>query len=170
MISGVIRKGRNEVAREQTVMFEDVKIVLRNFAGKPGKFNRDGDRNFAILLSDYDAKAMAEDGWNVKWFRPREEGDPQQAYLPISLVFGARPPRVNMITSRGRTPLHESDIEILDWADIATVDVIIRPYDWTVNGATGRKAYLKTMFVTIVEDELDLKYNDDIQARAGRIE
>ena len=158
--------------KEETVMFEDVRIIFRNFAGKQGKFNREGDRNFAILLDDPTANAMAEDGWNVKWLGPREDGDSRQAYLPVSLVFGVRPPRINMITSKGRTPLHESDVEVLDWVDIDTLDVVIRPYDWTVNGSTGRKAYLKTMFVTIVEDDLEIKYNDleQSKARAGRAE
>jgi hypothetical protein len=34
----------------------------------------------------------------------------------------------------------------------------VRPYAWDVNGKTGVKAYLKTLFVTIDEDALELKY------------
>jgi hypothetical protein len=66
--------------------------------------------------------------------------------------------------------LHEDEVEILDWADIQMTDLIVRPYEWAVNGKTGIKAYLQSIFVTIQEDELELKYADidDIPARSGR--
>ena len=47
-------------------MMEGVRIIFRNFAGKEGQYNREGDRNFAVLLDDKAAAAMAEDQWNVK--------------------------------------------------------------------------------------------------------
>jgi hypothetical protein len=46
----------------------------------------------------------------------------------------------------------------LDWADIRTCDLIARAYEWTVNGKTGVKAYLQSMFITIEEDALERKY------------
>ena len=104
---------------------------------------------------------MAEDNWNVKWLRPRteEEGEVPQAYLPISVNFKGRPPRIVLITSRGRTNLDENQVETLDWVDIINVDMIVRPYEWTVNGKTGVKAYLQSIYVTIEEDPLELKYS-----------
>jgi hypothetical protein len=112
-------------------------------------------------LDDKIAEAMATDGWNVKWLKPREEDEDEisQAYLPVSLNFGkGRPPRVVMITSRGRTNLDENMVELLDWADITNVDLIVRPYEWTVSGKSGIKAYLQSIYVTIEEDELERKY------------
>ena len=40
------------------------------------------------------------------------------------------------------------------------MDLTLNPYAWEVNGKTGVKAYLKSIFVTIVEDDLDRKYAD----------
>jgi hypothetical protein len=165
------------MAVEGTVVMEGVRLVFRNFAGKEGMYNREGDRNFAVLLDDDVADAMAADGWNIKRLKAREEGEPEQAYLQISVGYKGRPPRIVMITSRGRNELSEDEVEILDWADIKNVDLIIRPYNWVIREntpqeASGVKAYLKSMFVTIEEDELDLKYADldDVPARGGRVD
>jgi hypothetical protein len=148
--------------QDNTVLMEGVRIIFRNFAGKEGQYNREGDRNFAVLLDDKTAQAMAEDNWNVKWLQPRgeEEEETPQAYLPISVNFKGRPPRIVMITSRGRTHLDEDSIEMLDWANILNVDLIVRPYEWTVNQKSGVKAYLQSIYVTIEEDALELKYSD----------
>jgi hypothetical protein len=147
--------------QDNTVLMEGVRIIFRNFAGKEGQYNREGDRNFAVLLDDQVATAMAEDNWNIKWLKPRseEEGDTPQAYLPISVNFKGRPPRIVLITSRGRTNIDESQVETLDWVDIINVDLIVRPYEWTVNGKSGVKAYLQSIYVTIEEDPLEMKYN-----------
>lgn len=152
-------------ANDNTVVMEGVKIVLRNFAGKEGMYNREGDRNFSVLLDPKTAKDMAEDGWNVKQFKVREEGDEPQDYLPVSVNFNGRPPKIVMITSRGRNLLGEDEVELLDYADIQNVDLIVRPYHWNVSGKTGVKAYLQSIYVTIEEDELELKYADLNDAR-----
>lgn len=152
---------------DRNVVMEDMRIIFRNFAGKEGMYNREGDRNFSVLLDDEVATAMAKDGWNVKWLKAREEGEAEQAYLQVSVNFKGRPPSVVMITSRGRTNLTEDDVELLDWADIRVADLIVRPYDWSVNGKSGIKAYLQSIFVTIEEDALQLKYGD-IPMRGGR--
>lgn len=155
--------------KDNTVLMEDVRIIFRNFAGKEGMYNREGDRNFAVLLDEDVASAMAQDGWNIKVLKVREEGEIPQAYLQVSVNFKGRPPRVVMVTSRGRTNLGEDEVELLDWADVRMVDLIVRPYEWAVNGKTGIKAYLKSIFVTIEEDALELKYNEigDVPTQSG---
>jgi hypothetical protein len=154
----------------ENVIMEGVRIIFRNFEGKEGPYNKQGERNFAVLLDDKVANMMAEDGWNVKWLKPRddaEEGEEDQAYLPVSLRYDVFPPHVVLVTSRNRTVLGESEIEVLDYSDIINVDLIVRPYTWTVNNKTGIKAYVKTMFVTIEEDELVRKYAE-LDEMAGR--
>lgn len=148
---------------DNTVLMEGVRIIFRNFEGKEGKYNKAGSRNFAVLLDDEIAEAMSVDDWNVKWLEPREddEEETRQAYLPVEVAFDrGRPPRVVVITSRGRTNLGEDDVESLDWAEITNVDMIVRPYHWEVNGKTGTKAYLQSLYVTIEEDALEQKYAD----------
>lgn len=146
-----------------TVLMEGVRIIFRNFSGKEGQYNRAGDRNFAVLLDEKVATDMSEDNWNVKWLKPQEDDDNDstpQAYLPVSVNFKGRPPRIVLITSRGRSNLDESSVEMLDWADILNVDMIVRPYEWTVNDKTGIKAYLQSIYVTIEEDALEMKYSE----------
>ena len=148
--------------QDNTVLMEGVRIIFRNFAGKEGQYNREGDRNFAVLLDEPTAHAMGADGWNVKFLQPRsdEEGEGPQAYLPVSVNFKGRPPRIVLVTSRGRTNLDEYGVEMLDWVDIINVDLIVRPYEWTVNGKSGIKAYLQSIYVTIEEDPLEIKYSE----------
>jgi len=153
--------------QDNTVLMEGVRIIFRNFAGKEGQYNREGDRNFAVLLDDTVASTLAEDGWNVKWLKPREEDEaeePTQAYLQVSVNFKGRPPRVVLITSQKRKYLDESEVSDLDWVDIRNVDLIVRPYEWVVNNKSGIKAYLQSIYVTIEEDALEKKYSELEQA------
>lgn len=152
---------RNEGSRgDGTLIMEDARIVFRNFAGEERQYNREGDRNFCILLEDDLAADMLADGWNIKRLKPRDGAEQGTAYIQVSVGFKGRPPRMVMITSRGRTDLGEDECVLFDWADILICDLIIRPYHWNVNGRTGVKAYLKSIFITINEDYLELKYAD----------
>lgn len=142
----------------KTFMVEDATIIFRNFAGKEGQYNREGDRNFAVILPAEAVPKLLEDGWNVRYLEPREEGDEPSPYIQVAVNFKNRPPRVVLITSTARTQLNEESVEVLDWADIRLADLIARGYEWVVNGKTGTKAYLQSLFVTIEEDELERKY------------
>lgn len=145
-------------AEAKSFLVEDARIVFRNFEGKAGQYNRKGERSFAVVLEQEVADALVADGWNVKYLRAQDEGEPETPYIQVSVNFNNRPPRVVMITSTSRTNLTEESIEVLDWAEIQHVDLIARGFDWERNGKTGTKAYLKSLFVTIEEDELERKY------------
>lgn len=145
---------------ENNVTIEGARIIFRNFSGEEGKFNPKGKRNFCVLLDEELAKILINDGWNVKYLRPREEDDVPQAYLQVSVSFNPYPPKIVQITSRGKTKIDEDMVHVIDWAEISNVDLVIRPYNWKLsNGSSGVKAYLKTMYYTIVEDEFEIKYS-----------
>lgn len=150
------------MARSDEVTIENCSIVFRNFAGKEGTYNREGDRSFAILLEPGTAELLESQGWNVKTLKPREDEEVGKPYLTVSVSYRVRAPRIVLMTSRGRTTLTEEMVEMLDFVEIESADVVLNPYHWSQpRGDHGIKAYLKTMYIKIVEDPLDLKYAED---------
>lgn len=142
------------------IRIEDAKIRFRNFSGKEGRFNPAGRRNFCVFLDETSAAELADEGWNIKWLQPRTEDDEPQAYIQVAVSYSNIPPKVWLVTSKQKTLLDEDTINALDWAELESVDLVIRPYNYDVNGKIGVKAYLKTMYAKIVEDEFADKYED----------
>ena len=145
---------------------ENARLIFRNFEGREEKYNRKGDRNFGLIIEDSEvAQQLAEDGWNIKELTPKNNDDyddtPEVIYwLPVTVRFDNVPPKVMLVTRRKKTKLNEENINTVDYANIAKVDLTVTPYDWEVNGKSGTKAYLQTMYVTINEDEFADKYAD----------
>ena len=136
-------------APRDILQIDDARIIYRNFAGRGDKYNREVDRNVAVVIPDEEmADELTRRGWNVKVNPPREEGDTPFMYLPVKVKFNDRGPSVYLRTGRVQNRLEEEDIGRLDRIDIIGVDLDIRPYDWEVNGKTGRTAYLQSICVT----------------------
>ena len=141
------------------LQIDDARIIFRNFSGKPDKYNREGDRNFAVVIPDQDmANALIEEGWNVRIKPPRDVDDEPFMYLPVKIKFNDRGPRVYLVSGNSKHILDESTVHRLDNIDILSVDMDIRPYDWEVNGKTGRTAYLQSIQVTQEVDRFAERY------------
>ena len=132
------------------LQIDDARIIYRNFAGAASKFNREGDRNFSIVIPDQEmADALVNEGWNVKIKAPREDGDVPFMTLPVKVKFNDRGPNVYLQTGNRMNRLDEDSIACLDQIDIVSVDLDVRPYDWVLYEGTkdekrGRSAYLQS--------------------------
>lgn len=151
------------MTRARVVSLEDVRIGFRNFEGREGMYNKAGERSFAVFLNRQTADQLAEEGWNVKY--PKEitgqvdpDADTREPYLQVSVGFDFYPANVILISNDNPTRLSEEEVAMLDWAEIEQVDLVLRPYQWSVNGNSGIKAYLKSGYFTIVADKFASKY------------
>lgn len=135
-------------APRDILQIDDARIIYRNFAGRGDKYNREGDRNFAVVIPDEEiANELTDRGWNVKIKPPREDGDTPFMFLPVKVKFNDRGPNVYLKTGNNQNRLDEESIGLIDNIDIIGVDLDVRPYDWEVNGKQGRTAYLQSMRV-----------------------
>lgn len=148
------------MANKDNITIYDARIFYRNFAGKEGKFNAAGKRNFCVMIPEDVAEQLKADGWNVKYLTPKDEDEPPLPYLQVSLSYSNYPPIIFLVSGKTKTALDDETVASLDYAEIEKVDLTIRPYTWEVRGQTGKKAYLKKMYVTVVQDDLELKYKD----------
>lgn len=143
------------------LMIENAQVLFRNFAGMEKPFNSEGDRNFCVILDPDQAEDLKAKGWNVKQLRALEEGDEPKPYIQVSVNYKkGRPPRVILITASGRVDLGADEVKMLDYADVKNWDIVLNPYSWEVGDNSGIKAYLKNAYVTLNQDEFDLKYAD----------
>lgn len=155
-----------------TIELSNANIIFRNFAGRAEKYNREGERNFAVVIPTEEIKdALVNDvnrfnvGWNVKIRPPHEEGDEPFMYLTVKVRYRLNErtgkitgPDVYLKSGNSVNKLDEEMVGMLDDIDIENVDMDIRPYDDEFNGRPFRSAQLKAIWVTQRVDRLADRY------------
>lgn len=135
-------------------------IMFRNFKGAGDKFNREGDRNFSLRIHDpATADALIREGWNVRVKPARDEDESDFMRLPIKIKFSDFGPKVYLWSGERRVELDEESIGMLDQIEIESVNMDVRPYNWTVNGRDGRTAYLQVIEVFQRTNRFEERYN-----------
>lgn len=151
-----------------TIAIENAKIGFKNFSGTEGAYNKEGDKNFVVFLDEDFAAKLSSDGLNIKYPKPRDTIDPdnddRRPYLPVQI--GAKfPPTIQLLTHTGDKTtsrrLTYDEFGMMDFIAYSSVDLIINLSHWTVNGESGIKAYLKSMYVNLEMDEFQIKYGLD---------
>lgn len=154
-------------AHRGILQIDDARIIFRNFSGAASKFNRAGERNFALVIDDKRiADELVKEGWNVKIKPGRDEDEAPFMYLPVKVKFNDRGPAVYLVTGGKRNRLDEESVACLDDVDILSVDMDIRPYDWVIQEGTpdeksGRTAYLQSICVTQEIDRFAARFADE---------
>lgn len=148
--------------RGNVLEIENARIIYRNFGGAGSKFNREGDRNFAVIIPNQEkCDELMDAGWTVKIKPPRDEYEDPFMFLPVKVKFNNRGPAAYVESGNTVTRLNEETIDMLDEIDIASVDMDLRPYDWEVNGKTGRTAYLQAISVTQNVDRFGARFAEE---------
>lgn len=150
------------------LQIDEARIIYRNFSGAASKYNREGDRDFSLVIPNQEiADALVNDknsygvGWNVKERPPRDENEEPFRFMKVKVKFNENGPNVYLKTGDRMTRLDEDSISCLDDVEIASVDLDIRPYDNEVNGKPFRSAYLKSMCVTQNVDRFAARFAED---------
>lgn len=169
-------------APRSVLEINDARIIFRNFKGLGDKYNREGDRNFAMIIAggtlddgngkrEVTAEEMADAlmndinrlgvGWNVKIKAPREEGDEPFIYLSVKIKFNDRGPKVYLKSGHNTIRLTEETVGMLDDIDIVSVDLDIRPYDDEISGRPFRAAYVQSLWVTQEVDRFAARFAEE---------
>ena len=144
------------------LQIDEARLIYRNFSGEASKYNREGDRNFAIIIPDQDiADALIKEGWNVKIRQPRDEGDEPFMYLSVKVKFNNYGPNVYLMSGSKMIRLNEESVGCLDKMLILSADLDIRPYDDEFNGKPFRTAYLQEICVVQEVSRFDDRYAEE---------
>ena len=132
-----------------------------------GRFHNNGNRYFAIKLSDEEAEELENEGWPVVWrdVNARNDDEPElmKGYLKVFIKYGTRyPVDIYLVNTSNHTKtlLDEADLDLLhiDSKPLESIDLLIRPYYWTYNDKSGVKAQVKAMNIILAQDGLDDDY------------
>lgn len=149
-----------DIAPNGFLQIDGARIAHRNFEGVATPFNREGDRNFSLIIDDQEIyDALIKEGWNIKIKPPRDEDEEPFMFLKVNVKCNDFGPIARLVSGRNVEKLTPETLKRLDRIRISSVDLDIRPYDWEFNGKSGRSAYLQSIVVhQRVDDRFAARY------------
>ena len=141
-----------------TLLIENTGLIFRNFSGKASEYNKEGNRTTGVIIPPEMVDQLVDEGYKIKELRPRDEQEQPLYYMNAKIRFDNFPPKIYMCTSQKKVKLDEETVDQIDYSEIAFVDIEISPYDYTSPMGSGRTAYIKTLYVNVIEDAFAAKY------------
>lgn len=145
-------------------IFENYRMVYRNFSGRIDEYNERGDRSFSIVIDDPKlADELEAEGWRIKRRPPRDEDSNEFITLKVFVKYEVRPPKIYIVAPNNvRTLMDESTVGEIDAAEILDMKLAVVPYRGK-NSRDGRfTAYCKTLYVWVEGDEFEDEFNFDV--------
>lgn len=151
---------KNSNGEVKDIQINEARIAFRNFSGMKTEFNREGDRNFSLIIPTQElANEFIENGLNVKIKPPRHEDDTPFMHLKVKVNMDSRlKPAIYLRSGGNMRKLDESTMGILDSVDIQYADMDFNIYDWNHSGKSGRSVYLTAICVTQNVDRFAARY------------
>lgn len=124
-----------------------------NFEGRVNEFNKEGRKQFSLVIEGPEKAALQARGYEVKTHTVKKTGE---IFDYITVKIGTRIPRLFIIEDGQRVQIDDVESALLDLGnyDIENITVSITPYECEVMGKHYQVAYAKTIVVTIAYDEL----------------
>ena len=142
------------------LVVENAVLLFRNFEGRKTKYNDEGNRNFAIALTDEQVELLQSRGWSPACKKIEATGE-ILCHLKVAAKFENFPPVVKLHTRKSTSILDHETVGMIDGAVVTMADLVIHPYFWDVNESSGVKAYLKEAHITLEEDYFADKYEKE---------
>ena len=132
----------------------------RNFSGAPDAKTPAGKRTICVVLDEETAKALKEEGWNVKSTKPSDGYEPT-LYLKVNVSYMFSEPDIEVFDNdayENGVFFNERMVGKLDKRRIKYVDVNISPsskkYEHPDGSPATYAAYLETMNVVVENDPI----------------
>lgn len=133
------------------LVIQDGEIRFKNFTGRAGQYNREGDRSFAAVISEEFVPMCLDAGWNVKSYVSKKTGDTIH-YIHVKVSYNNSAPTIVQHAGADVINYDESMCWMLDNNILLNIGIVISPYHWNINGKTGTSAYLNALHFELPRD------------------
>ena len=96
------------------LQLDNCRIRFRNFSGRQTEFNREGDRNFELVIPDMEMAELLQNekneygvGWNIR-IKESEDGDPYIG-MKVKVKFNDWSPKIFVRSGTARRKLTEEN-------------------------------------------------------------